>query len=173
MSTIDSGAVEGETEFWFPAVERTGTAWNPSSWGRAIVGPTSARPMPESQPSLASITVMIGRTGLDGQRRTVVRVPEFLVNAATLCGPASHLSFLLRASVRRHRRAQGGSPMLRSIRPKRAVSPALARTTALSVAGNLLRRFGAGRGPPGVQAALQRAMADRASRLPAARAGPA
>ena len=37
-----------------------------------------------------------------------------------LCGPASHLAFLLRASVRRHRRAQGGSPMRRSIRPTRA-----------------------------------------------------
>jgi hypothetical protein len=33
--------------------------------------------------------------------------------------PASHLALLLRASVRRHRRALGGSPMLRSIRPKR------------------------------------------------------
>jgi len=28
----------------------------------------------------------------------------------------------LRASVRRHRRALGGSPMLRSIRPKRATA---------------------------------------------------
>jgi hypothetical protein len=31
------------------------------------------------------------------------------------------LTAALRASVRRHRRAQGGSPMLRSIRPTRAV----------------------------------------------------
>jgi len=29
---------------------------------------------------------------------------------------------ILRASVRRHRRAQGGSPMLRSIRPTRATT---------------------------------------------------
>src|SRR5262249_29994936 len=40
-----------------------------------------------------------------------------------VCGPASPLSLLLRASVRRHRRAQGGSTMHRSIRPKRARRP--------------------------------------------------
>jgi hypothetical protein len=35
--------------------------------------------------------------------------------------PAGHeLTAAVRASVRRHRRAQGGSPTLRSIRPKRA-----------------------------------------------------
>jgi hypothetical protein len=35
---------------------------------------------------------------------------------------STHLRVILRASVRRHRRAQRGSPMLRSIRPKRAMS---------------------------------------------------
>jgi hypothetical protein len=35
------------------------------------------------------------------------------------CGPVSRLSLLLRASVRRHRRAQGCSPMPWSIRPKK------------------------------------------------------
>jgi WD40 repeat protein len=36
--------------------------------------------------------------------------------------PSESPSFLQRASARRHRRAQGGSPMLRSIRPKRATA---------------------------------------------------
>ena len=40
-----------------------------------------------------------------------------------------------------------------------------------SLGATLLHRCGAGRGHPGAQSALQRAMADRASRLPAARAG--
>jgi hypothetical protein len=43
----------------------------------------------------------------------------------------TRLPFLLRASVRRHRRAQGGSSTLQSIRPKRATrGPAAASTTA-------------------------------------------
>ena len=44
---------------------------------------------------------------------------SFSVGALAL---ANELRAALRASVRRHRRAQGGSPMLRSIRPKRATS---------------------------------------------------
>jgi len=39
---------------------------------------------------------------------------------ATVGPIAVHGAFPLRASVRRHRRAQGASPMLRSIRPTRA-----------------------------------------------------
>jgi hypothetical protein len=43
----------------------------------------------------------------------------------------------LRASVRRHRRAQGGSPMLRSIQPKRAASLVPAPTIGPSAAADI------------------------------------
>jgi hypothetical protein len=46
---------------------------------------------------------------------------------------------VLRASVRRRRRAQGGCSMLRSITPKRANSPAFARIFASSAAGAIAR----------------------------------
>ena len=53
-------------------------------------------------------------------------------------------SFQLRATVRRHRRAQGGSPMLRSIRPKQVNSqrqhPPDERGVASGAAGSASRR---------------------------------
>jgi hypothetical protein len=52
-----------------------------------------------------------------------------------LCGPASRRSFLLRASVRRHRRAQGDCSTLRSIRPKRARLAPPGGRTAVSCDG--------------------------------------
>jgi hypothetical protein len=53
--------------------------------------------------------------------RTVVQtnVLGSPVQPLELCDSASRVSLHLRAPVRRHRRAQGGSPMLRSIRPTR------------------------------------------------------
>jgi hypothetical protein len=52
------------------------------------------------------------------------------------------LTLKLVACVRRHRRAQGGSSTLRSIRPKRAVSPALDRTIAPSAAVGMVHGGG-------------------------------
>jgi len=54
----------------------------------------------------------------------------------------------LRASVRRHRRAQGGSPMLRSIRPTRATPPLASRgPVRRRGGGGGVRAPGVGRGP--------------------------
>jgi hypothetical protein len=70
--------------------------------------------------------------GADAQADQSIGDPSRLIRAIPL-GERLHrwssvaqrvnFPFVLRASVRRHRRAQGGSPMLRSIRPTRARRP--------------------------------------------------
>jgi hypothetical protein len=51
-----------------------------------------------------------------------VAIPIRLPVSASTTSTRAGASFGLRASVRRHRRAQGGSPMRRSIRPTRATA---------------------------------------------------
>jgi hypothetical protein len=69
---------------------------------------SSAIAAPNRSPRRTSMLIAFGTARMDGL-------------SLVLCGPASPLSFLLRASVRRHRSAQGDRSTLRSIRPKRAV----------------------------------------------------
>jgi hypothetical protein len=54
-------------------------------------------------------------------------------------GIAGSVVIALRASVRRHRRAQGGSPMLRSIRPVLVLAEARARRRVCGSAQSKIR----------------------------------
>jgi hypothetical protein len=98
------------------------------------------------------------------------------IHGAAICHYRSLVARFLRASVRRHRRAQGGSSTLRSIRPMRAASQAWARIIATSGAVGLesgsRSDCASGIGPTGAAGEGPRRSRIRIAPLPRCELGP-